>query len=137
MISRINAGLQCPYCMGDSEVIDSAEIYGRSYGILYICRKCEAWTGAHKETGESLGRLANAELREWKIKAHNVFDRLWKPPPGRKRHMTRKQAYYWLATTLQIDPATAHIGMLDVAQCRKLITACNKQFPPDQIVIEF
>lgn len=133
-LSRINAGLECPYCHGDSEITDSKEIYGVSYGILYICRPCQAWVGAHKESGDSLGRLANAELRECKIQAHNVFDRLWKSP---KRVMNRRQAYFWMSTTLQINPALAHIGMLTVEQCKELINACNKQYPPDKIIIHF
>ncbi len=34
--------------------------------------------GCHPGTKNSLGRLANAELRKWKSIAHRVFDPLWR-----------------------------------------------------------
>jgi hypothetical protein len=33
--------------------------------------------GCHKGTTKPLGRLADAELREWKKRAHAAFDPVW------------------------------------------------------------
>ena len=68
----------CPYCGKEAELIDSSVIYGRSYGMAYICFDCDAYVGTHKGTEKPLGRLANAELRKWKMRAHDAFDPIWK-----------------------------------------------------------
>lgn len=40
----------CPYCGELAELIDSKEIYSRSYGKAWICRTCDAYVGCHKGT---------------------------------------------------------------------------------------
>ena len=67
----------CDYCGRETEYVDSKVIYGKSYGKIYLCRNCMAYVGVHKGTDKPLGRLANAELRNWKKAAHAVFDPLW------------------------------------------------------------
>lgn len=84
----------CDYCGRETEYVDSKVIYGKSYGKIYLCRNCMAYVGVHKGTDKPLGRLANAELRNWKKAAHAVFDPLWKY--GRFRGH-RNAAYAWLA----------------------------------------
>ena len=56
----------CDYCGRQAEYVDSKVIYGKSYGMMYLCRNCMAYVGVHKGTDKPLGRLANAELRYWK-----------------------------------------------------------------------
>lgn len=56
----------CDYCGRETEYVDSKVIYGKSYGKIYLCRNCMAYVGVHKGTDKPLGRLANAELRNWK-----------------------------------------------------------------------
>ena len=109
----------CPYCGGKAKLTDSAHVYrGRSYGLIWDCRPCDAYVGVHKGTTNPLGRLANAELRKAKIRAHAVFDPLWKT-----RQMKRHEAYALLAERLGIDSKDAHIGMFDVDQCRRVVEA--------------
>ena len=111
------AGLVCPYCGKKTELIDSAEIYhGKSFGWMYICRACDAYVGCKTGTKESLGRLANAELRRYKQKAHDVFDLIWKD-----NHKNRTEAYAWLSQELGVDIDFTHMGMFDVDQCKKVI----------------
>lgn len=118
----INSGRVCPYCGLRSELIDSAEVYhGRSYGLMYICRPCNAYVGCHKGTYRALGRLANAELRQAKNQAHEAFDKLWK-----SKAMNRHQAYRWLSESLGVDPNFCHIGMFDVEQCQKVVTESKR-----------
>lgn len=64
----------CDYCGRQAEYVDSKVVYGKSYGMMYLCRNCMAYVGVHKGTDKPLGRLANAELRYWKKRAHAVFD---------------------------------------------------------------
>ena len=119
----IMKGEICPYCGTKPELIDSAEIYnGTSYGPIYICRQCNAYVGVHKFTNMPLGRLANAELRELKKQAHEVFDKIWKLRYKRGRH----QAYYWLSKQLERPFDYTHIGMMDEDSCRKTIEVSKK-----------
>ena len=112
---------KCPYCDSDSVLADSAEVYGgKSYGPIYLCRPCKAWVGCHKGTSNPLGRLANAELRKWKMAAHSAFDPLWKT-----RKMRRRGAYKWLSDALGILEEKCHIGMFDVDLCKKTVEVCK------------
>ena len=109
----------CPYCNAGAEYVDSAEIYGKSYGMIYLCRPCDAYVGVHKGTDIPLGRLADKELRHWKRVAHASFDPIWQL--GRFRGK-RSAAYSWLAEQMGLPEEEAHIGMFDIAQCKKVVT---------------
>ena len=87
---------------------------------FYQCAPCDAYVGCHPGTTNPLGRLANAELRAAKMAAHAAFDPLWKS--GAKK---RGSAYAWLADALRIDKKQCHIGMFDVADCRRVVEVCK------------
>jgi len=114
--------IHCDYCGTLVEFVDSKVIYGKSYGMIYLCPDCGAYVGVHKGTDKPLGRLANAELREWKKAAHKVFDPLWQQGPFRGK---RNAAYRWLAKQLQLPVEKTHIGMFDVEECKKVIKICE------------
>ena len=114
----------CPYCGRRAAFVDSKEIYGTSYGMIYLCRPCDAYVGVHKGTYKPLGRLANAELRRFKRDAHAAFDPLWKY--GRFIHQ-RNAAYQWLAEQMGLPRSETHIGMFDVPMCRKVIGICERE----------
>ena len=113
---KILQGKICPYCKTETEFVDSAIIYGKSYGMIYLCRKCDAYCGVHKGTENSLGRLANKELRECKKEAHKYFDVIWK-----ENHLTRSEAYKYLSEHLGINTEYTHIGMFGVETCKKVV----------------
>ena len=108
------SGLVCPYCGKPSVLIDSREVYGRSYGLMRMCRDCDAYVGCHKGTDIAMGRLANKELRVAKKEAHSAFDALWK-----SGMMGRKEAYAFLSEAMGIEKDRCHIGMFDTGQCRE------------------
>lgn len=112
----------CDYCGRRAEFVDSKIVYGRSYGKIYLCRHCMAYVGVISGSDKPLGRLANAELRYWKKAAHRVFDPLWKWGPFRHH---RGAAYGWLAQRMNLSLDQTHIGMFDVAQCKKAISIIN------------
>jgi len=117
--------MKCPYCNGVAQCQDNIKIYKtRSYGFAYICEnypQCNAYVGVHKGTTKALGRLANPELRSWKIAAHNELDSLWKGP---EKKMNRKKAYA-LASKL-MGVSEFHIGESDVIECKKIIIELQK-----------
>ena len=112
----------CNYCGKPAAYVDSSIVYHKSYGMIYYCPPCTAWVGVHKGTDKPLGRLANAELREWKKKAHAAFDPLWQ---GGK--MRRNQAYAWLAQRLGLPTHLTHIGMFDVITCQQVVRICTNE----------
>lgn len=125
--SKKNKGqkVHCDYCGGLAEYVDSAEIYnGTSYGMIYLCRPCRAYVGVHKGTNRPLGRLADAQLRYWKKKAHDAFDPIWKYG---NPHGGRNGAYAWLAKQMGLPKEKTHIGMFDVEQCKQVIDIVNKR----------
>lgn len=109
----------CGYCNKFSKMVKGSVIYPHINKLhhldIYHCSDCDAYVGCHKGTTKPLGRLANAELRKAKVKAHNCFDDIWKDG-----HMKRGEAYSWLADKLGIKKSDCHIGMFSVEQCESV-----------------
>ena len=114
--------VSCPYCGALAKLVDSSIVYGRSYGMIWDCRPCDAYVGVHKNSPNHapLGRLANGKLRRSKQKAHSAFDVLWK-----NGFMPRVAAYAWLSDAMGISPKQTHIGMFDHEQCQSVIVHVN------------
>ena len=118
-------GKICPYCGKPTEYVDSSEIYGKSFGMIYLCRDCRAYVGVHKGTDESLGRLADSMLRDAKKEVHFYFDQIWK-----LGYKSRKEAYFWLSKMLGIPTEYTHIGMFSEKTCKEVVYL-SKQFLND------
>lgn len=114
----------CDYCGRQAEYVDSKAIYGKSYGMIYICRRCNAYVGVHDGTDIPLGRLADSQLRYWKKAAHSAFDPIWKYGRYRGR---RDAAYRWLSRQMNLSPEETHIGMFTVEQCKEAVQICNEE----------
>lgn len=114
----------CPYCKEFSSKISGKAIYPHRPDlhslVFYSCEPCGAYVGTHKGTDRPLGRLANAELRKAKMRAHSAFDPIWRD--GEK---SRKDAYKWLANQLGIEGSECHIGMFDVDMCNRVAEVCD------------
>lgn len=52
--------------------------------------------------------------------AHQAFDPIWV-----EGHMTRGQAYCWLAKKLKIHRADCHMSLFDVETCRRVVAICK------------
>lgn len=121
-------GYECAYCGAQTEYLDSSIVYGKSYGMIYICKPCEAWVGVHHKTSKiALGRVANRNLRKHKKLAHSYFDLLWKAKikTGFTKNEARNKAYQWLSEQLSTPLKYTHIGMFDVEMCKKVIKICK------------
>lgn len=114
--------VNCDYCGRPAEYVDSRVVYGRSYGMMYLCRHCNAYVGVHDGTDIPLGRLADSRLRYWKKAAHSAFDPLWKQGRFRGR---RDAAYRWLSKCMGLPPEETHIGMFDIDICKQTIQICR------------
>lgn len=119
----------CDYCGNPAEMILGTTLYplreDLSEKVFYRCVPCQAHVGCHPNSDQPLGRLANADLRQWKMRAHAAFDPLW-----RSGQMSRKQAYAWLAARLGLTVEETHIGMFDVELCRLVVEAVRERNRP-------
>ena len=111
----------CPYCGKWATCQDSSVVYGRSYGWIWICFCVpgRAYVGCHSGTKAPLGTLADMETRKFRKRAHAAFDPIW-----RGGVITRREAYVWLASVIDVSPEQAHIARSDAEQCRQIIQAC-------------
>ena len=106
----------CPYCKKLAPWVENKAIYGKNYGksfMCYYCKDCDAYVGCHQNTRKPLGTMANRETREWRKKAHAIFDPLWKT--GR---VSRGRAYGILRNKFKRE---IHIGESDVKTCQAII----------------
>lgn len=118
-------GSKCPYCNGNTVFVDSKEVYGKSYGFIYICRPCKSYVGVHKGTKIALGRLADQPLRKAKIEAHKYFNHIFETGS-----LTRKESYDWLSGIMGLPKHETHIGFFDIQQCKDVVLY-SKQFLND------
>jgi hypothetical protein len=115
----------CDYCGEPAKLVTGRSIYPHRPDLykkkMWLCEPCDAYVGCHRD-GKPLGRLANAELRQIRMKTHALFDPVWKS--GR---MTRSEAYARLAKKLNIPKKKCHIGMFDVEDCQRVIDLFRKK----------
>jgi hypothetical protein len=115
----------CPYCRRRSELMDSAAVYGegRSYGPMWVCARCEAWVGCHKNSSDyaPLGRLANGPLRKLKMRVHDLLDPWWRDQTVGTTFFRRKAMYALLAEEMRIPKRECHVADFDDAKCEHAI----------------
>lgn len=115
--------LYCPYCGKPTKLVDSKVIYKKSgYGLIYLCKLCNAYVGVHKGTTIPKGTPANRILRELRKQLHLTFDPKWK-----YGKMERNEAYAWLADKMGIDVKHCHISSFNTEQCNDAIDICNAE----------
>ena len=123
----ILTGQICPYCNCKTVLVSDKEIYGpgsKYGGKYYRCiLNSDHYVGTYSDNIKSLGRLADKELRGWKMKGHKTFDPLWKEKP--KIIVSQSVAYSWLAKSMNLDIEKTHFGMFTVDQCKKAIKHCS------------
>ena len=120
-MSEYAGKVECHYCNKPAVMVHGDVIYPNrsdlSSLLFWKCECCGAYVGTHKNSGGvPLGILANADLRKAKSTAHAHFDSIWR---GGK--ISRKDAYKKLAEYLGIDKRDCHIGMFDVAMCKRVL----------------
>lgn len=111
--------IYCPECGAEMVLRNS------KYGLFYGCSRypeCQATHGAHQNSGKPLGVPADKETKQWRIKAHDIFDTYWK-----RWGMKRQEAYKFLQTTMGLSLKEAHIGRFTKQQCQELIQKLNDQ----------
>ncbi len=111
----------CPFCCSRVSLIDSAQVFGRSYGFIYLCDAypdCDARVRCHPKTIIPMGTLADKELRKWRSLVHCKFDPLWQSGV----FSSRQSAYKWLSKAMKLPLDKTHVAMFDIRQCQKAIS---------------
>ena len=68
-------------------------------------------------------------LMSSRIRAHEVFDKLWNTKKTRHEQCAaRTRAYAWLAAMMGLDSDECHIKLFDEERCREAIEICEKHF---------
>lgn len=113
----MNIPTNCRYCGGSVILCDSSTVYrGKSYGNIYICVRCRAYVGANKKTGEPIGTLADAPLREKRKQARAAVE-AW----CRAEEIDRINTYKWLAEMLGLPVKETNIGLFEADACDQVI----------------
>ena len=125
----------CPYCGGMAVLREGKYVYGdRSRGErLYVCcnyPKCDSYVGVHEGTNTPMGTLANAELRNKRIRAHKLFDSIWK-----NNLMTKKEAYRWMEYFMGLPKDEGHIAKCSDYRCEELMKKCRECLENNNIEI--
>ena len=117
--------LRC-HC-GSPAVLRSAEGLCRTHrpgAMAYVCSRypvCDSYVMAHPGTLEPMGSLAGPKLRQLRYAAHREFNKLYQ-----SGLMSKRDAYQWLAMTVQAPMAHAHIGHLGEYYCQVVIDESRK-----------
>jgi ssDNA-binding Zn-finger/Zn-ribbon topoisomerase 1 len=109
----------CPEC-GSTMVLRSS-----SRGLFYGCTsfpRCRAGHGAHPD-GTPLGVPADAETRAARVRAHEVFDKLWSGPGA---PFSRREAYAKVAEAMNLD--SLHFGELDARRCAEAVAIISRRW---------
>ena len=112
----------CPYCNKPAKYGPNEEFYGKRYGrsyMCYYCKDCDAYVGTHNNTERALGTMANQELRNWRRKAHAMFDPFWQ-----EFGLDRNEAYGLLQTKFG---HRIHIGEADIETCQQIVKFCEER----------
>ena len=103
--------LTCPDCGHEMHLIDTRK--GRFYSCTSFPR-CRVTHGCHPD-GSPMGVPGDRKTRDARMRAHAIFDLLWKS--GR---MDRHMAYKNLAGYMRLSDEECHIGMFNEKQCRRV-----------------
>ena len=129
----IIAGKICPYCNCTTVLVPGDIIYPHKTNdqprpqyldkFYYQCvENNDHYVGTYADNITSLGRIADAALRQWKNKGHLTFDPLWKT---KKLFRSQQEAYDWLSQKMNLPLAHTHFGMFTIEQCIEAIRHCD------------
>lgn len=107
--------LVCPECGAGMTLRD-----GR-FGKFYACNRFCGCTHGARSDGAPLGIPGDRATKDARIRAHAVFDTLWKKGP--LKLMSRREAYRWMEAALGLPRHDAHIGMFSAGVCSQLVEA--------------
>lgn len=137
MNREIITSVACDYCRAPAKLVSGDKLYPHRPDLaikqFWNCPRCQAWVGCHADTHKPHGRLADAQLRVWKVRAHSLLDPIIRRRFERKAladptytfAMARGGRYKRLSELMGITPKETHIGLFSVEQCRRVVELCE------------
>ena len=126
--------VRCDECGSPNVELQSRKLMGMHvkgpWDLIWHCADCLAFVGCHEGTDIPMGLMADRDTREARYRAHRTLDPMWK---GRNPVVTRQDIYTWMSAFLAIPPERAHISMLNLEQCERLIAAAPTHFRPSKL----
>jgi hypothetical protein len=116
--------LKCPNCGCGAKLINSKEVYGTSYGLMWVCMnfpKCNYRVTCKKGTATPTGELADEDLRNLRKKIYDKIDSIYK---GKRDHTP--QLYEDLGIKFSMIPFK--ISNLDKNICMKVLEFLNRNY---------
>jgi len=116
--------LKCHDCGCGAKLINSKEVYGASYGLMWVCQnfpKCNNRVGCKKGTTTPIGELAGEDLRNLRKKIYEIIDTLF-----RTKKQNINQLYDEIGIKFGLFPF--RIGDLTVEQCHKVLEFLNRNY---------
>lgn len=112
-IPTVTHDVECPVCKQKMSLKRHA-----IYGLFWACPTYAACGTSHgaRSDGSPLGRPASRETKEWRVKAHKVFDQIWQ-----SGEMSRAHAYMWLGRVMGKTIEGGHIALFTIEECQELI----------------
>jgi len=112
--------LYCPYCGRKAKMVTRDFVYGENARdkdeFMYICSGgCDAYVYCHNGTTKPMGKLANKELRQARIKAHKTMTIILN-----NGFMTKGELYKYLDVKM-IAGRHFHIAESDLYNCNEAI----------------
>lgn len=120
----------CGEC-GSAMVLRKSYSFQKQTPYFYGCSNYPNCTGTHTAhpDGSPCGIPANKETRQWRIKAHDAFDSVWKAhslfKPLSERRKIRNRAYKLLTKQLG-ESEPVHIANADIKMCQRIIEASKQ-----------
>ena len=102
----------CPDCRVRMRLLGKAR-------LRYICPACKGSLSADAN-GKPRGVPATLATRQWRRRAHTVFDRLW-----RQSQVSRSAAQRWLAAELGIATRQCHFSYMDGPMLKRVVKLCD------------
>ena len=100
------------FCCGNSPTLLNG-----NWGYWYKCETCGSSIGCHKGTTKPLGTiLADRELKDLRMEAHEMFDYVWKQGFEKRNFLYRE-----LAILMDIDIEECHFAMMSKPRIRNAI----------------
>ena len=93
------------------------------------CQACWAYVWCHKGTTLPLGTVAREELRNRRIEAHEMFDKVWEASgQWDKSARNRWKIYQRLASKMWLTMDECHFGMFNIDQCKKAVSILEYEY---------
>lgn len=117
----------CDYCGRHADLYGGLDVYPDRKDLaerqFWVCWGCDAWVGCKKDSDEPFGELADEALRAARVAAHRAFDPIWE-----QELMSKREAYEWLALTLNMPREECRIGLLKLEDCSRVNQAVWERF---------